>query len=485
MQHFSRSSHHSMMKHVRTLKWRPFLHHLVIATSLTSMVFLAKHIGMTTILDGLTLNLSQRLLADSTDKLMANRSGGTPPALLVITPEDYRDVFDNTSPLKRDQLAAGLKRLFKSNPKAILIDLDLSPSTSQYQPGDQLDNVLDGVDKTTTNLVLITPILREVDTRAEEWLRQRCQKGIRLAISSVNQEFGIVMHYSEHYPSLGVVARTVNADLKDKLNELPNVCSRLDLRRNREVSLTQQPDQKLQLRKNLTDLDNELWEYGYQKDVKYVNWTKTQGIKPVDWKTLLNAEDCHLQKSFENRLVFVGSMYDPHDWFQSPLGPRSGIETHMAIANSTLSESHVWPFVLEILSGTLLGIFGAWCWKMHRVRCKEHVTRAAHAHLALWGHAHRFALRGMLFVFPALAGLLFVILFMRFSLSWLAAGVWLNPVPLAVGVLLHTLLTHEDTHEGASIPPINSERWFSPIEHPAWVILAPLIGCALILLVTH
>lgn len=67
------------------------LHHFLVALSLTSMVLLAKQVGMTTFMDALTINLSQRFLAERNDKGVSKEasSGVLDPALLFITANDY------------------------------------------------------------------------------------------------------------------------------------------------------------------------------------------------------------------------------------------------------------------------------------------------------------------------------------------------------------------------------------------------------------
>lgn len=469
------------------------LHHLLVALSLTSMVLLAKQVGMTTFLDALTINLSQRLLVERNDKGVSKEAGGgvppepcerpsatrCDPALLFITADDYHDSFNNTSPLDRNELAIGLGRLFKSGPAAVLIDLDLAPSTSQYQKDDRLDRVLkEAIELYGTKLVLITPILDKVDTRAEEWLRQQCQQGIGLAFPSVRTTFGIVLYYSELYPSLGVVAKSFIPGLVDNENSSKrfNVCADINLG---DQLLEQKNPRWLSLKEKYDDL----FKSAYREEIAYIDWTQTQDVTPTNWKTLLHDNKERLEKSFRNRVVFVGSEYSQHDRFQSPVGRKRGVQTHMAIAYSNLSEKHFGPYFLEILVGTIVGTLGAWSWKTHRKIRMDHLTGATHARINLWGHAWRFACRGMLVILPAVIGLLFIVLPVHFSVSGLAKGNWINPAPLVVGILLDILVSRNDEHEEVQRPAIESRRWVCLVRHPLWLVQGLLIVAALWILI--
>jgi hypothetical protein len=440
-------------------------------------------------MDALTINLSQRLLAERNDKGVSKEasSGVLDPALLFITANDYRHSFNNTSPLERNELAVGFGRLFESKPAAVLIDLDLSPSTSQYQKDDRLDRILkEAIELHGIKLVIITPILDLVDPRAEEWLRQRCQQGIRFAFPSVKVTFGIVLDYSDLYPSLGVVAKSfipepVNngRSSKERSSKLFNVCADINFW---DQLLEQQNPKWLSLKEKYDDLFKHA--YRDREGIAYIDWTKTQDVKPTNWETLLHDNNESLKNSFSNRVVFVGSEYSPHDRFQSPLGMKRGVQTHMAIAYSDLSEKHIGPYVGEIVVGTIVGTLGAWSWKTHRKLRKDHLTGTAHARINLWGHAWRFSCRGVLVILPVVMGLLFVLLFVHFSMSSLAKGVWLNPVPLAVGILFDILMLRDDVHEEAQRPAIKSGMWTYLVRYPSWLIIhGPLIVGAVWILI--
>lgn len=471
------------------------LHHFFVALSLTSMVFLAKQVGMMTFLDALTINLSQRLLAERNDKGASKEASGgilSEPckdpsedprprcnaALLFITADDYRDrdSFNNTSPLDRNELAVGLGRLFKSKPAAVLIDLDLAPSTSQYQKDDRLDGILkDAIELHGIKLVIITPILNNVDSRADEWLRQQCQQGVGLAFPSVRTTFGIVLDYSELYPSLGVVARSFIPGLANsgRSGKPFNVCAEINLR---EQLLEQQNPTWL----GGKEMYGDLFKHAYRESSAYIDWRKTQDVNRTNWETLLHDNKERLENSFSNRVVFVGSEYGSHDRFQSPVGIKRGVETHMAIAYSDLSEKHIGPYFEEIVVGTIFGTLGAFFWKGHRELRKGHLTGTAHGRINVWGHAWRFAGRGVLVILPAVIGLFIIVLFVHLSVGELAKGNWINPAPLMVGILLDILMLRDDAHEEVQRRASESGKWIGwVVRHPAWLIHGPLIIGAL------
>lgn len=470
------------------------LHHFLVALSLTSMVFLAKQAGMMTFLDALTINLSQRLLAERNDKDASKEASGgilsepckdsSDPrcnaALLVITADDYLHSFNNTSPLDRDELAVGLGRLFESKPAVVLIDLDLAPSTSQYQKDDRLDGILkEAIELHGIKLVIITPILNNVDSRADEWLRQQCQQGVGLAFPSVRTTFGIVLDYSELYPSLGVVARSfIPRRANSGRSGKPfNVCAEINLR---DQLLEQQNPTWLGGKEKYGDL----FKHAYRESSAYIDWRKTQDVNRTNWKTLLHDNMERLENSFQNRVVFVGSEYGSHDRFQSPVGIKRGVETHMAIAYSDLSEEHIFPYSAEIVVGTIVGTIGAWSWKWHRKLRKDHLTGTAHGRINLWGHAWRFAGRGVLVILPAVIVLFTIVLFMHLSVGELAKGNWINPAPLMVGMLLDILMLRDDAHEEVQRRASESGKWIGwVVHHPAWLIHGPLIIGALWILI--
>mgnify|MGYP001286659519 CR=1 FL=1 len=455
------------------------------------MVFLAKQMGMTKVIDGLTINISQRLLPDRAGTNVRNeekpnehpgdctapRPNSCPPTLILISQNDYRDSFNNTSPLKRETVADGLTRLFKSKPAAVMVDLDLSPSTREYEEyHDQLDGVLDEAAKREQiKLVLITPLLDEISLTTEEWLQQRCKNGVGFAFNSVASEFGIVFRYSDRYPSLGVVAKFFIPGSGAK--EYSTICSLLDLQKSRQNQQSQR----------LEKLDQTLWDQGNNvEDLKYVRWIQTNNVVNISWDQLSHANDDKLRNWFKNRLVFVGSKYDLHDQFQSPLGPKSGVETHMAIAYSKISETHLLLYTVEIGVGAFLGALGAWCWKKHYACRSEHIQSAGSGELSWENHAWRFVCRGVLFIIPALTGLLILLVIMSISNTWLKKGVWINPVPLAIGIFLDLLVSRDHAHEVSGKSHDGSENTcLSFVWHPSLLIQIPLIFCALYLLTTE
>lgn len=460
----------------------PFVHHLFGAFTLTSIALFATHVGITKFLDGLAISSAQWLLTHHTDEVKTEGENG--PVLISINSEDYRGKrFDTTSPLNRNELATGLKRLFDSKPKAVMIDLDLSPSTSKYKGSDYLDGVLDAAaNRDKISLVLITPILSEISSTAEEWLRQRCKNKINFAFNSVESEFGIVLRYREQYPSLGVVARASIPEHKQNVNS--PICAYLDAVHLVERQL-EHPSQPHDQKWSINDLDKMVWQRASETDAKHIEWKRLQHIELISWEELVSDSEKKLEKSFGNRLVFIGSQYDQHDWFQSPLGPRPGVQVHMAVAYSNVSETHIPLYYLEVSVGTLLGIFGAQCWKALHNFQKEHVERVSYERLTVWGHTRRFATRGLLFLTPALTGTIIFLLIMNFSVSSLKNGVWLNPAPLAIGISFDILMLHEETNHEFKLPGrLSWETTSTFLLYPLrWFFQIPLIVCAHLFLI--
>jgi hypothetical protein len=136
-----------------------------------------------------------------------------PPVIFEVTRQNYETTYHSTSPLEREALKHELSPLLgvTSTAKLVVIDLDISPATSEQDTRD-LDALLDS--PAGPPVVLVVPAFQgtpALTRRQSEWMKERCVadrhgRPLYFGFPYLSGEGGVILRYSKHYPSLGNVA---------------------------------------------------------------------------------------------------------------------------------------------------------------------------------------------------------------------------------------------------------------------------------------
>jgi hypothetical protein len=131
-----------------------------------------------------------------------------------------------------------------------------------------------------------------------------------------------------------------------------------------------------------------------------------------------------------HRVVFFGIGEGDVDTFLTPVGKIYGVELHAAAFASRDQPkwAHLASVVLDLLLAFLMGFWISYCWR----RYYTYSTRMTTAH-------QQYAGAWALFMVAGVAGA--VILAVWLSLWFMAFGIWLSPLPIAIGMFLEGCVT--------------------------------------------
>ena len=133
------------------------------------------------------------------------------------------------------------------------------------------------------------------------------------------------------------------------------------------------------------------------------------------------------------KAVFFGAAFGEGDTFVTPLGELYGVEIHAAAFLSLLdplsTNNHLWEFAVDIVLGFLFGVVIAYCWKRYfKLRLSENSNHYLSA--PIWLGTLGFAVFVMAVVLTYIS--------LRLLTS---CGIWLSPIPMAVGMLVESFVS--------------------------------------------
>jgi CHASE2 domain len=538
-------------------RWRKRMKALYVATVVASMIHILN------VLD-LPLELPATMLLANVAELFVP----APPksndvrrhlAVVEIDSERHRRVYKGTSPLDRCELATDLTKLLaNTNVRVLAIDFDLSPvdpasyqeqwaRVSSQRPGDnstvsrppcqamqttqaqcqcELERVLVNP-ANRKRIVTIAPLTpTEGRTKGTPWDNPKDFPDIEFGDPVLNVRFGMVHDYE--YPPPGYVgslrlpfaelmARRLCSDTEvryeaprslwapvlawvaDKTGlPLPVPASRCN-----DVSPPQRPES-----------NHPSHRQDDRKFIKHpISFFETRhlhnGGHPLVFDDLcLTDPQTYRPETRQNpcdiRFIILGGSYGVEDRYLTALGKISGAQTHAVVAAQLRAHTwHGWGYVIDIALGCVLfGPFVHWAWRRYFLQRSRVTTRSGESRgppeVAYWW----LILLG--------AGLLVLVGLLVCGSAYVYAytGIWISPVPMALGMLVEAMVSgsvhvaahviHEvhTTGHGAASTTAESATLKPTKMQPANVAAAVigklptavaigLIGCAIYLLIPH
>lgn len=159
------------------------------------------------------------------------------------------------------------------------------------------------------------------------------------------------------------------------------------------------------------------------------------------------------QNPHKKRVVFFGGAYGTDDLFLSAVGEIYGVEAHAAgYVSDSVDSHHVIDFVLDFLIAMLFSLAIAFFWRKYfDARLSDNaVTREL---AKVW-------IIGLVFCVLCL-----VIILSFISLLMLTRGIWLSPIPLAVGMMFDSFVSgsvDQATHKFKTMRRELIERFTQP-----------------------
>ena len=315
-------------------------------------------------------------------------------ALLFITKKEYKQGFNNTSPLSRERLAKIIETLVKHHPKAIAVDIDLSDSGEGYDAlkkslrsaeDNHIPVIVPSILKPKIKIAAMakdnerpTPylsgiyeknkngyILYKGPTALDDELRVMSNVMHGGSVSTKDRD-GVFRHGAAFYhtgsgndiePSfpLSIAAASQGIDQKLLEKSLKEKTWNGILR---EGSIKIKPGSsnkeiKIHYGKNGKFTPNFLGNYvyfPYDIDVDRLLKTNQSGTRP-DARTI-----------FRDKIVIVGGVYDHNDFYRTPVGKMSGMEVIANMVQSILDHNmithlnYLCAFIVEVLLGALTAL---------------------------------------------------------------------------------------------------------------------------------
>jgi len=406
------------------------------ALFIASMVQVADHFQWLEWLNVETLRIARAVLPfnNSITSLGDNNKENRPVKIVVITNEMFERDFDQASPLDRTKLTLLFEDLLepKNSPAVLAVDLDLSPSPSNPRTEQQFtDDLITAVKKSTTQLILITPMpvmLQKSITIKLDWMRKMCENGVRFALPDIVGIQNTIMNMPVGVPILGYEAYRVAKGLgndylqhqfKDPVNLIdrhpaPRICDCTDqeLKGLLQILSTHEPvrEPKGYLRINF-DFPGS------------VDLTRLSSIESLD------AASENLS-SLKDRVVFLGGDYGSGDKYQTPVGSLSGLYLHVAAYYSNAFRVSVFSkpvaLIIDFITAILFFLLFS---------CIRDIVE----------NTRTMALKLVEVFLPATLSFL-VILFAAFAVGWW--NVWLHPATIITGMGTYIAIVHPpEDHE--------------------------------------
>lgn len=308
--------------------------------------------------------------------------------LLFITEEEYKNGFNSKSPLSRERLATIIEILVKLKAKVIALDIDISDPTDEDEILSRILDSAKGVPIVVVgNLMRINertssgtdpsnhlrPYPEETAyklkkglvpyksmTPGEKWIGKVIYGGVTFRLDSD----GIFRHAEAIY---------INNDSDTIIPSFPVAVTAAYLSMTQQKDLVETlshfNDQKITLSGKRNDSQHKICIHlgrggritpnfigNYEHFNREINLSRLiEDYKDYDSKNIYKT-------IFTNKVVIVGGVYDPKDFYLTPVGRMSGMEVLANITQNIISEevithfNFLTAFVIEVLLGTIVAL---------------------------------------------------------------------------------------------------------------------------------
>jgi CHASE2 domain len=376
--------------------------------------------------------------------------------IIAIDDATFTSAFNQTSPLNRDRLNQLIVAVSKTQPKIIVIDVDIAPASGELAKGERwigarpLDATLIRLTK-EAGIPVVIPIpsvASNMYSPTHTWMHFLCKEGIYFASPKLIEHFGAVSKMPLDAATLGRVASRLDNGLKDN-----RVCEAVNLSHSASIFFAETEIQFLTKSQKAAPLNIHMLSSCYQGQV----------TSKVVYK---NSEFALLPEPMAGRIALIGGAYGNVDLQGTPKGPVFGVGVHAASIetfNDPVGKIHqIQSFLVDLIIGTFLGLAFGWSWKIldasdqkfgDAVNKSFDLNKQPKKHLALY-----FATRVVgLLLLIAVVAVPFVLTFATLVVlkNLLSLGIWTNPAPLIFGLFIHSIVERIETLRHTSPTPGN------------------------------
>jgi CHASE2 domain-containing sensor protein len=354
-----------------------------------------------------------------------------PDSVVVVRIDEqaFRTRFRERSPLNRCALSSQLAAIYKAEPEIVVIDLDLSPAVvDEGNCQAQLHATLKRWARSIRTVVMepFHSFEPAVTASRADWRKAREDDGVHFADAALPIHYGMVLHYYSGPRTLYAVARRHDRDPRPIADD---------------ASPPSLDHQRIDVRAYMTKLAPVL-----------ASWTDTPQDGPRRDEDLTGTLLALWDNPLKDKVVFFGAGFGQEDTYLTPIGKLYGVEVHAAGFWSSdpgrkpsLRLRHASALVIEVVIAFMFGIIIAWCWERYFAwRCHQGSMEEQLAWIWL----------------PLMLGSLLVAIAMWLVIAAVllsSLGVWLSPIPLAVGMLIESYMTGVVNAAGSKMECIPSD----------------------------
>jgi CHASE2 domain-containing sensor protein len=489
-----RKLRHRFVEHVRN-EWPAVLF-------VPALIFVLHHYNWLHAVDGYAFLSIGNLTAllDVSNRSAPAISNESRAAVVLIDPETHEDQYAERSPLDRCTLLTDLGTVYAAKPTIVAIDIDISPAlwlgwpastgsasrkfaahahlSPTKSPKDELQcqqdlyNLIREQSALGIGTVLMAPFKAASSSVATQqclWRLRMERPLVRFGRADLPVEYGLVLKHFEDINSFSAVAFQLHKDVREARKarrEIAAVSVSVPRDRTEETSVTQitaeqisrceleakQPGPSAQHRERL--INPRVYATAVCPVPLKVSAAPAEeqldARRADTWCPLNDSRDANLPfaqrlndtlRPLEEKVVFFGAAYGPEDTFLTPLGELYGVEIQAASYLSwilPIEQKERLAFLGDVLIALAFSMLISFFWlRYFRYRLSDHSRDRQLAVLFILGLTFFFSLlvvAACAFSFYALRGY----------------GVWLSPVPIAVGMLIDGFVlgsVHEALHE--------------------------------------
>jgi CHASE2 domain-containing sensor protein len=334
----------------------------------------------------------------------------------------FENEFEEKTPLDRTQLKKYLEAIYAAKPDIVVVDLDISPMfkpaadsgtcsgfPASTAPGEEgLYSIIKdaGTSAEPITTVLLEPFPTENKQLAcwrDNWRTSMASKHVVFGDGEVPVRYG------------------VHAELSDKDESLVRKVERAARAESAEHDHSKPDESKAEPARRLDP----------RQLLKGVQLLPLSKFVPETLTNTLTFElgDAVKLNPHHKKVVFFGAAYGGDDLFLTAVGEIYGVEAHAAgYVSDIVEDRHVVDFGLDFVIAIVFGLVIAFFWRKYfDARLSDNaVTREL---AKLW-------------VIGLVLSVLSLVVFLSFvSLLLLRFGIWLSPIPLAIGMLFDSFVS--------------------------------------------
>jgi CHASE2 domain len=415
--------------------------------ALASVLVCLEHFHIFDWADAVTLEIAGASTSEQEDfEKLKTRVEKSRVNLIAIDDATFTSAFNQTSPLNRDRLNQLIVAVSKTQPKIIVIDVDIAPASGELAEGERWVGAR-SLDKTLVRLakeagipivIPIPSVALNMFNPTHKWMQFLCKEGIYFASPKLIEHFGAVSKMPLEAATLGRVASRLDNGLKDN-----RVCEAVNSSPSASVFFAETEIQFQTRGQKSVPLNIHMLSARYLEQV----------TSRVVYK---NSEFALSPEPTAGRIALIGGTYGNVDLQGTPKGAVFGVGVHAASIetfNNPVGKVHqIQSFLVDLIIGTFLGLAFGWSWKIldasdqkfgDIVNKSFDLDKQLKKHLALY-----FATRVMgLLLLITVVAVPFVLTFVTLVIlkNLLSLGIWTNPAPLIFGLFIHSIVERIET----------------------------------------